>query len=144
MSTVRRARRGKSWSSNDEYAISIGLRFHPGSHGGSSFDIDNYTRPTINAIAAGLVSDAASETVDHWDFPDSNFKTLLIHRLPDADDASEEGAAIFVASWQKKPSLKERCQALLRALKKRGKALFRILKEGGQALFSALLNRVRR
>ena len=144
MSAVQRARLGKSWRSNDEYAVSIGLRFHPGSHGESSFDIDNYTRPTINAIAAGLFSDAAPETIDHWHFPDSNFRTLLLHRLPDTDDAGEEGAAIFVSSWQKKPSLKERGQALLRALKKRGQALFRTLIEGGQALFRALLNRVRR
>ena len=144
MSAVQRARRGKSWRSNDEYAVSIGLRFHPGSHGGSSFDISNYTGATADAIAAGLFSDAAPETIEHWHFPDSNFRTLLVHRLPDTDDTSKEGAAIFVSSWQKKPSLKERGQALLRALKKRGQALFRTLIEGGQALFRALLNRVRR
>ena len=144
MSAVQRARRGKSWNSNDEYAVSIGLRLHLGDHGESSFDIDNYTRPTINAIAAGLFSDAAPEDLGSWNFPGANFRTLLVRRLPDTDDTSKEGAAIFVSSWQKKPSLRERGQALLRALKKRGQALFRTLIEGGQALFRTLLNRVRR
>lgn len=143
MNAVQTARHGKAWSSNDEHAISIGLRFHPDSHEGSNFDIDNYTRATINAIAAGLFSDAASETVDHWDFPDSNFRTLLIHRLPDADDASEEGAAIFVSSWRKKPSLKERCQALLGAVINYANSISSPIRQALLRLFRTLLNRVR-
>ena len=155
MSAVQAARGGKPWNSDSECAVSVGLRFHPDSHGGDSFDVDNFTKPIFDAVAGGLFSDDAPEAVGYWHFPDSNFKTLLIHRLPNADDASEEGAAIFVSSWRKKPSLKERGQALLRALKKKGQALFRTLIEGGQALFRtlieggqalfrALLNRVRR
>ena len=76
--------------------------------------------------------------------PRLELQNLVLHRLPDTEDAGEEGTAIFVSSWRKKPSLKERGQALLRALKKRGQALFRTLIEGGEALFRALLNRVRR
>ena len=116
MSAVQTARGGKPWSSNDECAVSIGLRFHPDNHGGDSLDVDNYTKPIFDAVAGGLFSDEAPETVEVWNFPDSNFQTLLIHRLPDADGASEEGAAISVSSSQKKPSLKEKGQALPRAL----------------------------
>ena len=104
MSAVQAARGGKPWNSDSECAVSVGLRFHPDSHRGDSFDVDNFTKPIFDAVAGGLFSDDAPEAVGYWHFPDSNFKTLLIHRLPNADDASEEGTAIFVSSRIARPS----------------------------------------
>ena len=105
-SEVNRKREKLHWSSDDRYAISIGFIFHPSNHGGrvnrrrqAKLDVENYVKPIVDAIAAGLFCPSSTElqNIRKWDFDDSNFNTLLIHRLPDARTRSGEGIAISVS-----------------------------------------------
>lgn len=98
-----KSKRGDSpWEPSDDYAISLALGFHPGHHGGpaQSLDVENFIKPILDAVAAGLFCDNQTDpsTIDKWDFDDSNFNTLLVRRLPDIDDPSAEGIALFVAA----------------------------------------------
>lgn len=99
--------RGEPWASSNEYAISLGLAFHPANHGNrtdqagrANLDVENFIKPIIDAIAAGIFCEPQTDprTIDKWDYDDSNFDTLLIHRLPDAEEAGGEGVAIFVSA----------------------------------------------
>jgi hypothetical protein len=78
--------------------VTLGLSFHPGSHGNQSLDVENFIKPTLDAVAAGLFSanSVSLETLSRWHHDDSNFNHLLIHRLGDARDSSSEGGALFV------------------------------------------------
>lgn len=96
---VRRAR-GSTWSPQDRFAITVGYAFHLGSHGHRFLDIENFLKPTLDAVAAGLFCDDATDlaALARWNYDDSNFAHLLAHRLPWARAADEEGAAIFVSA----------------------------------------------
>ena len=100
-SAVRGSRGEDPWAPGDTYAISLALRFHPGYHGGPTQDLDveNYVKPIVDAIAAGLFCDPQTDpfAIDRWDYDDSNFNTLLVHRLPDADLPEDEGVTVFVS-----------------------------------------------
>ena len=95
-STVKVTRGADPWNSRDDYAISLGISFH----NRKKLDIDNYSKPILDALAAGLFCDPETDPKDitRWSYPDSNFKTLLIHRLRDVDSREEEGIAICVSS----------------------------------------------
>lgn len=95
--------RGKSaWDSGRIFAITLGFSFNTSSgwHGYRSLDVENFIKPVIDALAAGLFCDEQTDpyTINRWDFDDSNFNTLLIHRLPDAQTQQDEGVAICVSS----------------------------------------------
>ena len=98
-SAVKSARGAQAWSARDEYAISLTMRFHMGSHGNMDLDAENFIKPVIDAIAAGLFCSNATDpnSIAKWDYDDSNFKTLLIHRLPDAATRADEGIAVCVS-----------------------------------------------
>ena len=96
-SAVREKRGAKHWCADDEYAISLTMRFHLGTHGGQKLDADNFVKLILDAIAAGLFSSSNPSVSESWDFPDYNFKTLLIHRLPDAATCCYEGIAVCVS-----------------------------------------------
>ena len=99
-SVVKRALGMQSWNAADEYAISLAMRFHLGSHGNMDLDAENFVKPIIDAIAAGLFSDSQTQlqNIKRWGYDDSNFNTLLIHRLPDARTLAGEGIAISVSA----------------------------------------------
>ena len=100
-SAVKAKREEKPWNSGDEFAISIGLSFHSSNHRGhTKMDAENFIKPIIDAIAAGLFCDQQTEpkSISRWDYDDSNFNTLLIHRLADADNHQGEGIAVCVSS----------------------------------------------
>ena len=100
-SEVKAARGDQPWDAGDEFAITLAFSFCPELHGGprQKLDVENFVKPTIDALAAGLLcapeTDPAS--ISHWNYDDSNFNTLLIHRLPDAERREGEGVAIFVS-----------------------------------------------
>ena len=96
-SAIRAKRGAQHWCAADEYAISLTMRFHLGSHGGNKLDADNFVKPILDAIAAGLFCSSNPSATENWDFPDYNFKTLLIHRLPDAETRCDEGIAVCVS-----------------------------------------------
>ncbi len=99
-SAVKAARRGRAWNSNAKFAISIGFRFNAANHGNQPLDVENFLKPVVDALAAGLFCDDATDPrrIGRWNYDDSNFDTLLIHRLPDAPTPQGEGVAICVSA----------------------------------------------
>ena len=101
-SEVKSIRGAIPWDPGDHYAISLAFRFHPGFHGGPNqkLDVENFVKPVLDAVAAGLFCDAETDphSIDRWDFDDSNFNTLFVHRLPNTTDSRKEGVAVFVSS----------------------------------------------
>ena len=85
----------------DHWAITMGFAFHPRLHGSGSFDVENFMKPTLDAIAAGLFAavDVDVATIVAWKHDDSNFRHILVHRLPDVRADCEEGAAVFICGW---------------------------------------------
>ena len=98
-SAIRRVRDGSPWDPRDLYAVTLEFRFHPGNHQNQELDVENYVKPVIDAVAAGLFQEEEKDPseIETWDFPDSNFRTLLIHRATDPKDRSREGVHISVS-----------------------------------------------
>lgn len=100
-SKVKAARGASAWKASDEFAISLAFSFNTNSgwHGYRPLDVENYVKPVIDAIAAGLFccKHIDVDSIAEWKYDDSNFKTLLIHRLPDADTCCDEGIAMCVS-----------------------------------------------
>lgn len=101
-SKVKVARGVGAWNHQWLYAITLGFSFNisSGWHGYRPLDVENFIKPVIDAVAAGLFCDEQTDpyAITHWDFDDSNFNTLLIHRLPNAQTPQEEGIAVFVSA----------------------------------------------
>ena len=95
-----KAARETPWNPGNDYAITLFLSFHPANHGNRPLDVENYIKPIIDALAAGLFCDPQTDPNDipHWNYDDSNFNTLLIHRLPDATAPDKEGIAICASA----------------------------------------------
>ena len=100
MSAVKAERGGRAWNSNAKFAISIGFRFNAANHGSQPLDVENFLKPVVDALAAGLFcgDETEAEDIAVWNYDDSNFDTLLIHRLPDARNREGEGVAICVSA----------------------------------------------
>ena len=101
-STVKAARGDGPWDPAREYAVSVALRFHwpSPSHGTQPLDVENILKPVLDATAAGLFCPESvdPDAIEHWGYDDSNFKTLLIHRMRDASRGDDEGIALHVSS----------------------------------------------
>ena len=99
-SEVKAARGGRAWNSNAKFAVSIGFAFNAANHGSQPLDVENFLKPVVDALAAGLFCDNATDprNIRTWNYDDSNFDTLLIHRLPDAPRRDGEGVAICVSA----------------------------------------------
>ena len=97
---IKASRGDTPWTPSDEYAVTLCMRFFPGYHGNRPLDVENFIKPVLDAVAAGLFcsDDTDPETIEHWGYDDSNFRTLLIHRFPDTSDPHEEGVAIVVSA----------------------------------------------
>ena len=98
-STIKKVRGGSRWSPHDFYAITLEFRFHPDNHGNQELDVENYVKPVVDAVAAGLFLEEEKDPneIEEWAFPDSNFRTLLIHRAPDPKGRSGEGVHVSVS-----------------------------------------------
>ena len=82
------------------YAITIGMKFHPPTHGNQKFDLDNYSKPIIDAIAAGLFcndDEDLSILTEYNKFDDSTFQHIYLERLPDVDISEDESVIILVS-----------------------------------------------
>ena len=100
-SEVREARGGGPWDTGQRYAISLTLRFCPSLHGHrSDLDVENFVKPVLDGLAAGLFSPPGQDprAIERFNYDDSNFSTLFIHRLPDATRPEDEGVAISVSA----------------------------------------------
>ena len=99
-SAVKAKRGRRAWNSNAKFAVSIGFAFNAANHGSQPLDVENFLKPVVDALAAGLFCDNATDPrgISLWNYDDSNFDTLLIHRLPDAPRRDGEGVAICVSA----------------------------------------------
>ena len=100
-SGVKEVRGAAAWNPAGNFAISLGLSFHLPSHGNQkNLDVENFIKPVIDALAAGLFCDPDQDPqeIAEWRYDDSNFRTLLIHHLDDATRSDEEGVAISASS----------------------------------------------
>lgn len=85
---------------DNQYALSIGMKFHPYTHGNQKLDLDNFIKPIIDGIAAGLFSNDGenlSQLSKYNQFDDSNFQFIFMERLPDAKAESQEGISVIVS-----------------------------------------------
>ena len=98
-SEVRDARAGGPWDRGQRYAISLAMRFCPARHGNQPLDVENFVKPVLDGLAAGLFSSPGQDprAIERFNYDDSNFSTLFIHRLPDAALPDDEGVAISVS-----------------------------------------------
>ena len=97
--TVKAHRGTSPWDSSDHYAISIGFSFCLQAHGNRELDVENFIKPTIDALAAGLfcTNDQDVSAIGRYDYDDSNFRYLFMHRLDDASSFAKEGVGINVS-----------------------------------------------
>ena len=99
-SKVKAARGIGPWNPNQEYCVSLGMKFNARNHGNRpDLDVENFIKPVLDAVAAGLFCEEGinPDDIERWDFDDSNFRTLFIRRLPDAPRREMEGVAIYVS-----------------------------------------------
>ena len=98
---VKGARGGGPWDARQRYAISLAMRFCTALHGHrSDFDVENFVKPVLDGLAAGLFCppDQNPRAIGRFNYDDSGFGTLFIHRLPDAPRPDDEGVAIRVSA----------------------------------------------
>ena len=99
-SAVKAVRGVESWKPADTYAVTLAFTFYPPNHGNQRLDLDNFVKPVIDALAAGLFCPPQINPRDilRWNYDDSNFNTLLVNRLPDATTMGGEGVVLSVSS----------------------------------------------
>ena len=99
-SCVKDLRGARRWDPEDNFAITLGLSFCPSLHGNQRLDVENFIKPILDALAAGLFCDEETnpQDIERWDYDDSNFSILLIHRLADANREKDEGIAVWVSA----------------------------------------------
>jgi len=97
---TKRLRGASSWNPADGYAITIGFSLCPRAHGNQKLDIENFVKPSVDALAAGLFCGAEVDAaqIQRYDYDDSGFTHLLVQRLSDAPSEEEEGAAFCVSA----------------------------------------------
>ncbi len=81
------------------YSISAGFSFNLRLHGGPKSDVENFLKPTFDALAAGLFCTVEQDTdkIVRYDYDDSNFKFLFVYKLDDAQTADDEGVGITIS-----------------------------------------------
>jgi len=95
-----KSRRTQRYNPEDSYAVSIGMKFHTPTHGEQKFDLDNYSKPIIDAVAAGLFCNENEDLTKlkrYNQFDDSNFRHVYLERLLDVKQESQEGVIILVS-----------------------------------------------
>lgn len=82
-----------------QFSISAGFSFCPAEHGNQRLDVENFLKPTFDALAAGLFCgvDQDPDLIERYDYDDANFRYLFVHQLPDAPDASREGVELVIS-----------------------------------------------
>ena len=90
------------WNPRDLYAVTLEFRFHR--HPEQKLDVDNFIKPVLDGVGAGLFLPEDTDPRellrfdDYHGVDDSNFWILLIHRLPNPPTPEEEGIRLFVSS----------------------------------------------
>ena len=101
-SAIKEARGQAPWDPRHRYAVTLNFRFHPANHGFQELDVENFIKPVLDAVAAGLFVEEHIDPnhLQHWSFDDSNFRTLLIHRGPNPSNPNGEGVQVFVSAQE--------------------------------------------
>ena len=101
---VKAKRAGVPWNSAHRYAVTLQFRFRQRQHRSQEGDLDNYVKPVLDGLAAGLFLPEDTDPGDVWPFTvhrgvnDQNFRTLLIRRVDDLNDDNEpEEVRLFVS-----------------------------------------------
>lgn len=84
-------------SPNSIYAISLSMKFCPLIHGHRELDVDNFLKPLLDGIAAGLFCDTEIDSIEYFGFDDSNFIKLYVERLSNTLRPDEEGVIITIS-----------------------------------------------
>lgn len=97
---TKAARNRCVWSPGWAYAVSVGFAFSPALHGYQPLDVENFLKPALDALAAGLFcpGDQDASAIERYDYDDSGFRYLFVQRLADARSPDEEGAALYVSA----------------------------------------------
>jgi hypothetical protein len=87
------------WDDKKEYVISLGFSFCLAQHGGGTLDVENYVKPILDAIAAGLFCDLEvdPQTIDHFGYNDSGFQHFFVTSFDVVDKEEDEGVVFFVS-----------------------------------------------
>lgn len=101
-SAIKGARCDGPWDPAHTCAVTLEFWFHPANHGHQKLDVENFIKPVLDAVAAGLfVSDATDIAgIQHWNFDDSNFRSLLIRRCPDPPSVDCESVRVSVSAQE--------------------------------------------
>jgi hypothetical protein len=96
---AKKHRQPTIWNPKWIYSISLGYSFYPPSHGNQELDLENFLKPTIDALAAGLFCSDEQDiaAIERYNYDDSNFRYLFPHKLPDAQATEDEGVAIHIS-----------------------------------------------
>ena len=99
VATTKSLRSATQWDPRTNYSVSVGFSFYPPAHGNRQLDAENFIKPALDALAAGLFcsNEQEPDLIVRFDFDDSNFSYLFVHKLADARHEGEEGAAFFVS-----------------------------------------------
>ena len=84
----------------NHYVVSLGMRFHTKNHGVGQIDVDNFIKPILDGIAAGLFCDENDDLsiLERYNqFDDSNFRHLYVERVVNDEPQKEEGVSIVVS-----------------------------------------------
>ena len=75
--------RENQWDDNQEYAISLGFSFCLAKHRCKTLDVENYIKPVLDAIAAGLFCKSTDdpETMKRFAYNDSHFLHFFVTRF---------------------------------------------------------------
>ena len=95
--TIHHERKGKIYSPNNHFTISLSFRFSPSLHGNAKLDVENYMKPILDGIAAGLFCEIKQDPfqITKFDYDDSNFERLYIEKLKDCNP-TDEGIMISI------------------------------------------------
>ena len=92
-------RKDKTYEPEETYLISLALRFCPQNHGNLKLDVENYIKPILDGVAAGLfcTPSTKSNQITRFDYDDSNFNNLYIERSPNTSSPDHEGIIISIS-----------------------------------------------
>ncbi len=103
-----KAERGGDWCSHHLYAVTLQFCFRERQNPAHEGDLDNYVKPVLDGLAAGLFLPEEKFLPDgslgikrfdkYHGVDDSNFRILLIRRLPNAESPDKEGVRLFVST----------------------------------------------
>ena len=82
-----------------QHAISVSMKFHLKTHGGRKLDAENFLKPILDAVAAGLFAseDINPSEITRYDFDDSNFDNVYFEKLTPAVRFEDECVIITIS-----------------------------------------------